>query len=428
MVMSLSSLTLFSDKSRLADNLQAYLKLQLGHFLSNSPIASLPDYLRQDAPDRLCLLLIDARQDSVAEIIARLQDLPPGRLAPLVLIVRGDSAPLATRLSRLNVNPAQRFAWSFEASLLVDMLRSRCGQAIQDQAAKESVVDQLRSRLSAQTPSLRHLAEPLALVATHDLTVLLTGETGTGKTYLARLIHDFSPRKDQRLLTVPCGALTATLFDCELFGHTKGAFTGADRSKEGKLAAAGDGTLLLDEIDTLGLEQQVSLLRVLDTGEYEPVGSNKTRRCTARIIAASNWNLEKAVATGKFRQDLYYRLHVMNFDLPPLRDRRQDIPPLAQAIVTRYANKFHKPVLGIASETLAALTSLPWPGNIRQLDNVLQQAVLACPGPELRIGHLPALAQYPSTRIVRQTPAVIGTNGDWMQSRESIKRHATQLA
>src|SRR5207302_4870545 len=164
----------------------------------------------------------------------------------------------------------------------------------------------------AQTPSLLPLAERIAIAARHDVTVLLTGETGTGKTYLARLMHDCSPRRAEPFLAVPCGAQPANLIESAFFGHVRGAFTGADRAKVGKFEVAGKGTILLDEIDTLGLEQQAGLLRVIETGEYEPVGGNETRQSEARIIVAINWDLEEAVQTGKFRQDLYYRLNVMS--------------------------------------------------------------------------------------------------------------------
>ncbi len=256
-------------------------------------------------------------------------------------------------------------------------------------APLSTVPSSLSEQILRETPSLASLAPQLALAATHDVTVLLTGETGTGKTHLARLLHAHSPRRNQRLLVVPCGALAPNLLMSEFFGHVKGAFTGADQGKVGKFEAASGGTLLLDEIDALPLEAQAALLRVIETGEFEPVGGNEVRHCRARLIAGSNWNLEKAVAEGKFRQDLYYRLNVMAFYLPPLRERPRDIEALARGMVARFADKFRKPLLGIAAETLDALQAYPWPGNIRQLENVVQHAVLFSSGPELRPECLP---------------------------------------
>jgi len=203
---------------------------------------------------------------------------------------------------------------------------------------------------------------------------------------------------------VPCGALSANLVESEFFGHNKGAFTGADRPKVGKFAAVGEGTLLLDEIDTLALEQQATLLRVIETGEFEPVGSVDTQKSHARLIVAANVDLEDAAARGKFRADLYFRLNVMSFHLPPLRERVIDIAPLARGMAVRFNRKFNKDLFEISPEAMAALEAFPWPGNLRQLENVVQHAVLVSSGTELRFEHLPvAIREHagPAQRLRR---------------------------
>ena len=299
--------------------------------------------------------------------------------------------------------------WPDDAVLLGQLLRDRLGRVRHPVGETPDTVEEvIARRLLHHTPSLLPLVERIAIAAVHDVTVLLTGETGTGKTHLAHLMHDCSPRKAQPFVVVPCGAQTANLIESAFFGHVRGAFTGADRDKVGKFEAAGNGTILLDEIDALGLEQQTSLLRVIETGEFEPVGSNETRHCTARIIVASNWDLEEAVRQGKFRQDLYYRLNVMSFHLPPLRDRVQDIAPLVRGLTARFATRFHKDLFDISLQAMEALESFSWPGNIRQLENAVQQAVLVSNGAELRASHLPpagarAQANRPGHGAARQT-------------------------
>jgi transcriptional regulator with PAS, ATPase and Fis domain len=275
-------------------------------------------------------------------------------------------------------------------------------------APDENLEDTLSRRLLSLTPSLLPLVDRIALGACHNVTVLINGETGTGKTFLARLMHDFSPRRHHRFMAIPCGAISANLIESEFFGHAKGSFTGADRTKIGKFAAVGEGTLLLDEIDTLALEQQATLLRVIETGEFEPVGSTETQRCQARLIVASNIDLEKAVALGKFRADLYFRLNVMSFHLPPLRERISDIEPLARGMAVRYASKFNKEIYDIESEALAALEAFAWPGNLRQLENVIQHAVLMCNAPELQLRHLPASVQEASLPTIDDDEPMLG--------------------
>ena len=268
----------------------------------------------------------------------------------------------------------------------------------------------------ALTPSLAALAPQLDLAAAHDVTVLIEGETGTGKSHLAKLIHDSSARSQGRFLVVACGALSGNLIASEFFGHAKGAFTGADGPKVGKFAAAGQGTLLLDEIDTLALDQQANLLRVIETGEFEPVGSNETQKCQARIVAATNWNLIDAVERGTFRRDLYYRLHVVTFHLPPLRERAGDIGPLVRGMASKYAARFGKRLTGIDPAALRAAERYPWPGNIRQLENVVQQAVLTSRGESLTLADLPGLAKQGGA----DHPAA--TASSLAQNRETTER------
>jgi DNA-binding NtrC family response regulator len=264
-----------------------------------------------------------------------------------------------------------------------------------------------RPGLSAEgneTDAAPEVMAQLRRVAPQDTTLLFTGETGTGKTRLARLVHKLSPRRDQPFLVLDCGSLSASLIESELFGHVKGAFTGADRDRAGKLVAAGRGTLLLDEINSLPLALQAKLLRALDERMFEPVGSNKPQPLQARLIAASNAPLEHEVAEGRFRQDLYFRLSVVGFYLPPLRERRGRIVPLAKRFLAELAVQNRPDVVGITAEALGALELYDWPGNVRELRNVIERAVALCPQEEVGLNDLPDLVRRPDTRPPEPPP------------------------
>jgi two-component system response regulator PilR (NtrC family) len=265
--------------------------------------------------------------------------------------------------------------------------------------------DSLDPFLDAFPPEFQLLREQLRRVVPQDTTLLLTGETGTGKTRLARIVHELSPRCDEPFLVVDCGALSVSLIESELFGHVRGAFTGADRDRPGKLAAAGRGTLLLDEINSLPMPLQAKLLRAVDDRVFEPVGANKGQPLRARLIAASNASLEAEVASGNFRADLYYRLNVVSFYLPPLRERRQVIGGLARKFLAEFAARNRPDLRGLSEDAVRALEAYHWPGNVRQLRNVVERAAALCPSPDILRSDLPEAIRSPMQTPLRPPDA-----------------------
>lgn len=235
------------------------------------------------------------------------------------------------------------------------------------------------------SPTLLELLRRVDQVAPTDSSVLIYGETGTGKELIARAIHNRSLRKNRPLVKVNCSAISAGLVESELFGHVKGAFTGAIERRVGRFELADGGTIFLDEVGELPLETQVKLLRVLQEREFEPVGSNRTIRVDVRIIAATNRNLQESVNTGRFRSDLYYRLNVFPLAVPPLRERRSDIPQLAMFFLSRYSRNLGKTMAGISAAATERLKNYSWPGNVRELQNVIERALILGRGPILEL-------------------------------------------
>ncbi len=243
--------------------------------------------------------------------------------------------------------------------------------------------------LVSRSPSMQHLFEVLPAIAASPSTVLVLGETGTGKELAARTLHDLSPRRDGPFVAVNCGALPDTLLESELFGYKAGAFTGADRDREGRFAAARGGTLFLDEIGEISPALQVRLLRVLQERTYEPLGSSRPEQADVRIIVATNRDLAEEMRRGHFREDLYYRVNVVRVELPPLRRRKEDIPLLTEQFIERFNRLQGKSVQGVGNEALSLLMAFDWPGNVRQLENAIERAFILCSDGMIGIAHLP---------------------------------------
>ena len=251
---------------------------------------------------------------------------------------------------------------------------------------QEAIAEELGFEgIVGESPALRAVLRKVQQVAAVETTVLLTGETGTGKELIARALHQGSPRRDRPLVKVNCGAIPQGVVESELFGHEKGAFTGALQRRIGRFELADKGTLFMDEVGELPLDTQVKLLRVLQEQEFERVGSTRTQQVDVRVVAATNRDLGQEVAAQRFRADLFYRLNVFPIRVPPLRERPSDIPLLVEHFLAQFQRKLAKPLKGVTPESLARLERYAWPGNIRELQNVLERACVLSPGPVVEI-------------------------------------------
>jgi len=272
-----------------------------------------------------------------------------------------------------------------------DELRAIVGTALRtEEASRRRLQDDPAGRFEiiGRTPPMRAVYELIGRVAPSPSTVLVTGESGTGKELVARALHTQSDRAAGPFIQVNCGAIPENLFESELFGHEKGAFTGAVLSRQGRVELADGGTLFLDEVGELPRDLQVKLLRVLQDRSFERVGGARKITVDVRLVAATNRDLERDVREGRFREDLFYRLNVIRFRLPPLRDRAEDIPLLAQHFLQRCNQRLRRDVRAIGPEAMAVLCAWRWPGNIRELENVMERAVLLCPGDTITPGDL----------------------------------------
>ncbi len=314
----------------------------------------------------------------------------------------------------------------------LDVVRRLVEQAIEHgrlKAENRILQSQLRSRyrfenIVGSSASLRNVLDVVSKVADSDATVLITGESGTGKELIARGIHYNSRRAERMLVTVNCGAIPEELLESELFGHVRGAFTNAVNHREGRFALAHGGTIFLDEIGDMSPNLQVKLLRVLQDRTFEPVGSSKTQTVDVRVIAATNQNLEQAIRERRFREDLYYRLNVIPIEVPPLRERREDVPVLAQYFLDVLNHEREKRVDGISAAALETLCQHDWPGNVRELENLMERLTILRGEGEIQVSDLPPNLRRSAVPAEPETPRV---SAGGIAFKEVVDRFETNL-
>jgi len=355
-----------------------------------------------------------------------------GRRVPIPAVVLSEQDDPGTRLAMLRAGAVDYLSGPLNLSrlaMLVDLLtiRTPYGEPLPadlppaDAAIEPCLAQDDRTVVTG----LADLIEQFRITAPLRTTILLTGETGTGKTYWARAIHDMSPRKGKPFRVVHCGALSASLIESEMFGHVRGAFTHAHRDRVGKLAEVDDGTLLLDEVDCLPLETQAKLLRVVEERVFEPVGSNQLVPLRARLIVTSNRCLEDEVTAKRFRADLYYRLNVVDFRIPALRERPETIPHLVNTFLVECSGESGgRSNGGVSAAAWEALRAYHWPGNIRELRNAIERALALCGGRDIQLKHLPEAVRHccPAARPTVRPREAKARNGLAEARRDAERR------
>lgn len=315
-------------------------------------------------------------------------------LIPIVVMTGWRTIDVAVSTMKKGANDFIQKPWENDRLLTIIENQTKLAN-IQRQSEKLSQQNMLlleeaspAQNVVAESKAIKRVLETISQVAKSDVSVLLTGENGTGKSMLARYLHDISLRKNSPFVSVNMGAVTESLFESEMFGHVKGAFTDAKSTRIGRFEMADEGTLFLDEIANTPYSRQGKLLRVLEDGQFEKVGSSKTQTVNIRLITATNTDLSSAVKEGRFREDFLYRINTVEIEVPPLRDRVQDIVPLAYTFLTRAARKYSQQVLSIDATAESALKSYHWPGNVRELSHVMERAQILCQQSTIRRGDL----------------------------------------
>lgn len=385
----MSRILIADDQSDVLEALRILLK-GAGH--QTDAVTSLPGIFNALEKKDYALLIMDLNytRDTTSgqeglEVIPKLQEID--HTLPIVVMTAWATIDLAVEAMKRGARDFIPKPWDNERVLAIVRTQIELGGALRKGRRLEAANQLLRGgapNLIAESPAMQPVMEMIGRVAPSDANILITGENGTGKSLIARALHALSPRASHTMITVNMGGLSETIFESELFGHVKGAFTDAKSDRAGRFELADESTLFMDEIANIPLNLQAKLLRMLETGEFERVGSSKTMHSNVRIISATNANLHEEVAAGKFRQDLLFRLNTIEIALPPLRDRREDIMSLANSFLRQRSKRYRKTFAGFDEGARERLMKHDFPGNVRELDHVIERAVLMSAGPQIK--------------------------------------------
>jgi len=363
------------------------------------------------------------------DLLARIRSVDP--TLPVVVMTAWGSVDLAVEAMRRGARDFIQKPW--DNARLLAILRThvelsealRKGRRLEAEniALRDSVGESASDlpQIVAESPAMKAVLKVVERIGPADANVLITGENGTGKEVIIRVLHSISSRRGKPLISLNAGALAEGVFESELFGHVRGAFTDAKSDRVGRFELADGGTLFLDEIGNVPLNLQAKLLRVLETGEFERVGSSKTQKVNVRLLSATNADLQSEVSQGKFRQDLLFRLNTVEIKLPPLRERAEDIPVLADHFLRVHRERYHRPIMGLTTEAYEALREHRWPGNVRELDHVIERAVLMSSGSVVTAFDL-ALEATPEARLTAQLEEMSLEDAERLLIRKALAR------
>ena len=382
------------DQSDVLEALRLLLKGEGFHLETASSPAGVLAALEAREFDLALIDLNYARDTTSGEeglnLLSRIQGIDP--TLPVVVMTAWGSVEVAVEAMRRGARDFIQKPWDNARLLAIVRTQIELSQALRKGQRLEAENSLLRGeglpKLMAESPAMQNVLQVIARVGPSDANVLILGENGTGKGVVARALHAVSGRASRPMVIVNSGGVSEGVFESELFGHVRGAFTDAKADRVGRFELADQGTLFLDEIANVPLSQQAKLLRVIETGEFERLGSSRTRRVNVRIISATNADLGEEVASGRFRQDLLFRLNTIEIRIPALRDRREDLPLLAQHFLRQHAQRYRKRLTGFESGAMQMLLEHGWPGNVRELDHAIERAVLMAAGPLIKAGDL----------------------------------------